>query len=150
LPLLSGALMAVQQAFNSRVAVMSGSTLAATLVNFIVAVGSLYFMAGVLHLLSHKAPHSPPGWSHLWLYSGGFMGAFAIFVGAMTVGTLGVLVFTLAQVVGLLSGAVLIDIIFPTPGSHVGWNTVAAVVITIGAMAMAAAGRSTPPITPGD
>jgi len=139
LPLVAGALSAFQQAFNAKVAVTSASTLAATLVNFVVAVGSLFVAVGVEHLVTGKPLHPlPPIGSDGWLYLGGPLGAIFIFVGALTVSTLGVLLFGLAAICGQLFGAVLIDIAYPTHGAHVGWQTLTAVLLTGAAVGLAA------------
>ncbi len=137
-PMFAGALTAIQQAFNSKVAVASGSSVAATFINFVVATSALYIAVAADHLITSQSLATPPGFSHAWLYLGGPLGASFIAIAALIVGRLGVLVFGLATILGQLVGAVILDAFFPTPGTHLGWATFVSVGVTAFAVVLAA------------
>jgi len=65
----------------------------------------------------------------------------AIVAGAGVVPILGVLMYTLATVLGQLLGALLLDIFAPTPGADVGIRLVTGVVLTAVAVALASVTR---------
>jgi transporter family-2 protein len=137
LPIIAGALTAVQQAFNSRVAVTTGSTWAATFMNFIVAAGALWSAVGIEHVINGKPLATLPPVAEAWLYLGGPLGVTFIAIAALIVGRLGVLIFGLASILGQLVGAVVIDASYPTPGAVVGPQTVIAIGVTACAVALA-------------
>jgi transporter family-2 protein len=137
---LAGALVAPQQAANGRVAVRSGSPYSGALVNFIggTVVLSLAMLIALGPLgLSINDPWGAPWWA----YVGGFLGLSVIAGAAWVVPVLGVLVFSLLSVMGQLTGALLLDLVVPTPGTTVGWHLFAGVGLTFVAVLIASRGR---------
>ena len=136
---VAGAAAAFQQAFNGQVAREARSAPVSSLVNFIVGFVALLVVFAVGHLiLAHHLPALPsPFSSSWWLYLGGPMG-FAYTLGlALTVRTLGVLVFGLCAIAGQLGGALLLDVVSPAAGGEVTWQLVTAVVLTLAAVLLA-------------
>jgi transporter family-2 protein len=110
LPFLAGAGIAWQQATNGRLRTAVGSPLVATLVNFVggtIALG----IAATIHLLTSNTGVRLP--SAPWLYVGGAIGVFYIFLSAALVRHTGVLLLGLGSVVGLLATSVLLDALWP-------------------------------------
>lgn len=114
LPLLTGVGIAWQQATNGRLRQRVGTPLTATLVNFIggtllLAVGAIVSVtvAGV----PARLPADP------WLYLGGAVGVVYIFLSAAIVASTGVLLLGLGVVVGQLTTSVVLDAVWPAPGS---------------------------------
>jgi transporter family-2 protein len=137
-PLLAGALIAVQQAFNAKVAVTTGAPLTATFLNFVVGFGALVAVLGIEHLISGKPLATPPtAAGELWIYLGGPIGALFIAGASVAVAPLGVLVFGLFSIIGQLLGALTLDLFVPTAGAHVGWQTFVAIGVTASAVALA-------------
>ncbi|MFD4638281.1 DMT family transporter [Lentzea sp. NPDC058436] len=137
LPLVAGAALAWQTAVNGRVGAAAGSVMAATLLNFVVAVLTLavVFLVEVAArgLPAGTFPHEP------WLYSAGLIGISLIVVAAAVVSHTGVLLFGLASVSGQLLGAAGVDL-------AVGFRTAVATWIALGltfvAVVIAARARS--------
>jgi transporter family-2 protein len=139
LPLLAGAAIAWQTAVNGRVGAVAGSPIAATLVNFVVAVLTLalaFLIDVALHGLPVGALPSEP-----WLYSAGVLGIGLIVVAAAVVPHTGVLVYGLAGVSGQLLGAVGVHTVV---GAGSGPATWLALGLTFGAVAMVARARRQP------
>ncbi|OKK01443.1 DMT family transporter [Amycolatopsis sp. CB00013] len=133
LPVLAGAAVAVQSALNGRLGVIAGSPWPATLVNFAVAATSL---AGVLTVRAVSGWSSPVRLpAEPLLYLAGVIGVGVIAVATIAVRHLGVLVFGLASVAGQLLGAVVLDAF--TPGREPSVATIAGIVITFLALALA-------------
>ncbi|RZS53476.1 transporter family-2 protein [Microcella putealis] len=136
LPLLAGLGIGIQQAMNGRVRQVSGSPLAATLVNFTVGTAGLVVVTAV-HLAVSGLPAAPP--SELYLYAGGIVGVVFIAVQAATVGRIGVLLLGMCLVLGQLLGAVVFDSV-ATLGPALAPQTVAAVVLTALGIVVASSG----------
>jgi transporter family-2 protein len=137
---LAGALVAPQQAANGRVAVRAGSPYSGALVNFIggTVLLSLAMLIALGPLgLSINDPWGAPWWA----YVGGFLGLSVIAGAAWVVPVLGVLVFSLLSVMGQLTGALILDLVVPTPGTTVGWHLFAGVGLTFLAVLIASRGR---------
>ena len=64
-----------------------------------------------------------------------------ILTAAVVVRPLGVLLLSLLTTSGQLTGALVADVVAPTPGTLVTWQLVAGVALTIGAVALAAVRR---------
>lgn len=104
-----GSLVAVQQAFNGRIKVISGSTLAATFVNF--TVGTTFLSLFSLALVSiGYAWTAVPGIHELWMFTGGILGVFVIGMSSFVVQGLGVLTMTIIILLGNMVASVVIDI----------------------------------------
>ena len=113
----AGALIALQQAINGRVA-RASSSWTATALNFALGATTLSVAVVVVTLLGEpfafvELPTTP------WLYLGGPIGVAFIAAAAWVVPILGVLRFGLVSIAGQLSGAVLLDLIAPTSGSMI-------------------------------
>ncbi|MFJ5986087.1 DMT family transporter [Lentzea sp. NPDC092896] len=136
LPLVAGAALAWQTAVNGRVGA-AGSVMAATLLNFVVAVLTLtaVFLAevAVRGLPAGVFPREP------WLYSAGLIGISLIVVAAAVVAHTGVLVFGLASVSGQLLGAAGVDLVV---GDRIGVATWIALGLTFAAVVIATRARS--------
>lgn len=142
LAVLSGALMSYQQAINGQVAMRAGDPLVATLLNFVLGLATLLVFLGIEHLLlgrSWQAPPSPLSEPLLW--SGGALGVAFILVSSLVVRPLGVLLYSLLSIGGQLTAALLLDLVVPTTGTVVGWQLVVGVLMTFGAVSLAALRR---------
>ena len=139
LAFLAGALIAPQQAVNGRVAVVARSPFSAAFVNFIGGVVLLSVFIGLMLLTSHLSVTDPWG-APRWAYLGGVLGVTVIAAAAWAVPKLGVLVFSLASVFGQLTGALVLDLVAPTPGTTVGWHLFVGVGLTFLAILVASSG----------
>jgi bacterial/archaeal transporter family-2 protein len=123
---VAGAAAAVQQAANGRLRVAADDVRAATLVNFVVGTTALFLLVAATGQLSTQYWPSAP-----WLYLGGPLGVVYILVGAATVRLLGVLRFVLAAVSGQLIASVVIDAVWPEPGTTLRSATVVGAALTV-------------------
>ena len=126
LPLLAGVGAGMQQAMNGRVRQVSGSPLAATLVNFTVGTAALLVVT-VGSLAVNGLPQSPP--TEAYLYAGGAIGVVFIAIQAAAVARVGVLLLGMCLVLGQLMAAVVFDSVAAI-GPALQPQTVAAVVLT--------------------
>ncbi|MSW38568.1 MAG: hypothetical protein F2839_02800, partial [Actinobacteria bacterium] len=114
LTFLAGCFVSIQPALNGQVAVRSGHAMAATVVNFIVGLAAL---GAVLALNTARGSAEivvpPMPWENPLVWLGGPFGVFFVMVAASMARTLGVFVFTLTSVMGQLSGAILMNFVFP-------------------------------------
>ncbi|MFM9135576.1 MAG: DMT family transporter [bacterium] len=113
--LVAGLAIAVQQAINGRVGRAAGNAFTATWVNFSLGcllLGSAFGLAWALTSYDPSPLPSQP-W---WLYLGGVIGVLFIATASWVVQVLGVLLFALLSIAGQLSGALVIDVVFPTAG----------------------------------
>jgi bacterial/archaeal transporter family-2 protein len=140
LAFVAGAVIAPQQAANGRLAVAARSPFSAALVNFAGGALLLSVVLGTAVALGGLVVQDPWG-APAWAYLGGLLGLAAIAGGAWVVPLLGVLVFSLLSVFGQLTGALLLDLVFPTAGASVGWHLVAGIGMTFAAVLVAAGRR---------
>ena len=131
LPVAAGILMSFQQAMNGTAALHYGTPLAATLMNFIA--GAAVLLTAWLIKLVIAGPGNPLP-SEWWYYLGGPMGCVFIGLGALLVRTLGVLLTGLCMIGGQLVGSLLLDLVFPTPGTLVVFATIAGTLLTLAAI----------------
>lgn len=117
LPLIAGVGIAWQQATNGRLRQRVGTPLTATLVNFIAGT-ALLVTAALLSVATGGAPAGLP--AEPWLYVGGAMGVFYIFLSAAIVVHTGVLLLGLGAVAGQLLTALVIDVAWPAAAGP-GW-----------------------------
>ncbi len=141
LAILAGCGIAVQQAFNGRVALTAGSPVPASLLNFVFGTIGLV-LALVVTLVAQGTALQPLAGAPWWAYVGGVVGVVFITLAAWAVPIVGVLMFALLSIAGQLVAALLLDLVAPTPGASVGWNLVAGVVLAFLAVAVAVRGRS--------
>jgi transporter family-2 protein len=125
--LFAGTAVSAQQAFNGRVSQASGSPIAAAWVNFSVGgimLWTLSLIRGVDLSLAPSPVEQP------WLWTGGLLGSVFVVVAAAIVRTLGVLLLTLTTIAGQLFGAVIIDVVVPTPGRPITGFSLVGVALT--------------------
>jgi transporter family-2 protein len=140
LVLVAGAAVAVQPALNGQVALRIGDPLAATAVNFAVGLSALVVALGIEHVVGHYWSAPPAPWEQPLLWLGGPVGVLFIASATIVVKPLGVLLFGLLNIAGQLTGSLVSDLVFPTPGTVVGWQLLAGVALT-GASVLLAATR---------
>ena len=140
LAVVAGGVSAFQSALNGRVAQKAGHGLAAGWMNF--AVG-MVIGAPIALIFSWASGHhlTPVPLDRPWLLLGGALGMLYVATVAWATRPLGVLLAAVLSVVGLLVGALVIDLIAPTAGTHFGWHLVLGVAVALCAAALAAAGR---------
>jgi transporter family-2 protein len=130
LPLIAGLAVGWQQAVNGRVRRVAGSSLSATVLNFFFGTVALLivFVVSVPFL---AVPSVWPGaW---WLYSGGVLGAAFIAIQSFTVNRIGVLALGVSLIAGQITGAVLLDWLFPVASSLITvWTIVGALLALAG------------------
>ena len=137
--LVVGMLMGFQTAANGVQTQVYGTPVTATLMNFTVG------LAVLLVIFAVRLPFSGPlgGFPHQWwYYTGGLLGCLYIGAAAFLVKHLGVLVTGLCTIGGQLVGSLLLDAFFPSPGTHIGFATVAGTVLTLLAVALASVSGS--------
>jgi transporter family-2 protein len=138
LPLLGGLGLGWQLAVNGLVRVESGHVVVPTLVNFSVGTAALLVAAGA-DVAVRSWPRALPGdW---WLYVGGPLGIVAVLTAVSAVRFTGVLLLGLASVAGQLIGAVLLDLVVPTPGGGLTAAGVTGTALTMVAVGVATIGR---------
>ena len=138
LAVVAGGMTGVQPALNGQVAAKTGEPLVATVVNFVGGTAGLLVALGIEHLAGHAWTAPPAPWREPVLWLGGSIGVAFILAAVIVVRPLGVLLLSLLTTAGQLTGALLSDLLFPTPGTHVSWQLVTGVVLTGVAVAFAA------------
>ncbi|THJ67785.1 DMT family transporter [Arthrobacter echini] len=131
LPVAAGILLSFQQAMNGTAALHYGTPLAATLMNFIAGTAVLLPAWLIRIAVVGVGDPLPTQW---WYYLGGPMGCIFIGLGALLVRSLGVLLTALCMIGGQLIGSLVLDLVFPAPGSVVAFATVAGTLLTLGAV----------------
>lgn len=139
---LVGAGTSVQQAFNGRIARVTGQPTPSTLINFMVGTTVLAMLFGGTWAATGAWPVALGG-APWWAYLGGALGVVFIAIAAWVVPITGVLVFAVLSVAGQLSSALLLDVIAPTSGTILGWQLVLGVALAFIAVGIAARGRPT-------
>ncbi len=134
---VAGGLTALQQATNGRVARATGNAWTATGLNFALGAFALSLVVILVAALGDPFPFDELP-SSAWLYLGGPIGVVFIAVAAWVVPILGVLRFGLVSISGQLTGAVVLDLIAPTPGSIISANLVAGLVLAFLAVVVSA------------
>ncbi len=144
-PLVAGAAAGYQQAANGQLRHVAQSTLAATLVNFVVGTVAL-LLATAVHVVAGGWVAAFP--TELWLYSGGLIGILLIAGSIVVVRAIGVLLLSLGLIAGQLLGALLLDVFFPMAIGGLPVTTVIGTLVTLGAVSLAAvsAQRSDAPV----
>ena len=140
----AGALVSTQPALNGQIANHTGQPAAATLVNFLVGFISLTVVYLVKQQISPQGFNMPPMPLEnpiIWL--GGPFGVLFVLTAAFMAKTLGVFLFTLTSVVGQLSGAILMDVLFPTASTNITWQLLLGISMTGAAVILASAKKKT-------
>jgi transporter family-2 protein len=135
-----GAGTALQQASNGRLWSGSDSATVTALASFLVGTLLLVVVAAAAGEIGGR--RWPRSW---WLYTGGLQGAVFIAVTAVAVHRIGVLVVSLATVAGQLAAAVVLDVVWPSPGTELRAQSVVGAVATLAAVVVVALARHPPP-----
>jgi len=116
LALFAGTWVGFQRALNGKINSFSKRAFATAQLNFITGTS---FLFSLLLLRSIFTDHSISNFTTApwWMFIGGSIGVLYIALSSHVVQHLGVLEFTLFSVGGMLIGSLLIDLIFPTPGT---------------------------------
>ena len=140
----AGALVATQPALNGQIANQTGQPAAATLVNFIVGFVTLVIVYVIKQQVSPQGFSVPPmPWENPIIWLGGPFGVLFVLTAAFMAKTLGVFLFTLTSVVGQLSGAILMDVLFPTATTNITWQLLLGISITGAAVVLASGKKKT-------
>ena len=124
----SGLLVSVQRALNAHITDYSEHSYATTWLNFATGVALLLVVNLVVQQPLGQIPTGPSAW---WMYTGGTIGVVFIAISSVAVQKLGVLMFTVLSVGGQLVGALIIDILYPTPGVQLSMNMYAGVALSL-------------------
>ena len=124
----AGLLIAFQQAINGRVGAVAHQPISAAFINFTLGFVVLGAALGIAWGLSDFDPGPLPA-GPWWIYTGGAVGVAFIATAAWVVQRLGVLLFVLLSVTGQLLGALILDIVAPTPGATVELTLIIGVVV---------------------
>jgi len=140
----AGALVSTQPALNGQIANHTGQPAAATLVNFIVGFITLVIVYLLKQQISPQEFTVPPmPWENPVIWLGGPFGVMFVLTAAFMAKTLGVFLFTLTSVVGQLSGAILMDVLFPTAVTNITWQLLLGISITGAAVVLASGKKKT-------
>ncbi|WP_267900147.1 DMT family transporter [Kocuria soli] len=128
LQVLAGVGVAVQTAMNGRTAQAADTPITSTLVNFAGGAVGLTVTAVIYRAAADLPPwHFPPEW---WLYTGGIVGLVFVAAGAVLARVIGVLRTSLSLTAGMLSGALVLDLLAPTAGNLIEPVTVMGTLLT--------------------
>ena len=140
----AGALVSTQPALNGQIANYTGQPAAATMVNFIVGFITLVVVYAVAHQVNPQSFNVPPmPWENPVIWLGGPFGVLFVLTASFMAKTLGVFLFTLTSVVGQLSGAILMDVLFPTASTNITWQLLLGISITGAAVVLASGKKKT-------
>jgi transporter family-2 protein len=140
----AGALVSTQPALNGQIANHTGQPAAATMVNFIVGFITLVVVYAVAHQVNPQSFNVPPmPWENPVIWLGGPFGVLFVLTASFMAKTLGVFLFTLTSVVGQLSGAILMDVLFPTASTNITWQLLLGISITGAAVVLASGKKKT-------
>ena len=129
LALFAGSWVGVQRALNGRINSFSKKSFATSLLNFITGTSFLLFLLAIRSIFTDHSilNFKTAPW---WMFLGGSIGVIYIALSAHIVQHLGVLEFTLFSVGGMLIGSLLIDFVFPTPGTQISPYLIAGIALT--------------------
>lgn len=140
----AGALVSTQPALNGQIANHTGQPAAATMVNFIVGLITLVVVYAIAQQVNPQSFNVPPmPWENPVIWLGGPFGVLFVLTAAFMAKTLGVFLFTLTSVVGQLSGAILMDVLFPTATTDITWQLLLGISITGAAVVLASGKKKT-------
>ena len=129
--LAAGAATAAQYGLNGTIAKVTESAMVTSALNFGMGFTLLSALLVINTVILGNPLSVPPSMVETpWLWLGGPLGMLFIASAALFVRYLGVLVFTLASVAGQLGGALLLDLVFPTPGTVLSVFVVVGLVVT--------------------
>jgi transporter family-2 protein len=129
--LAAGAATAAQYGLNGTIAKVTESAMVTSALNFGMGFTLLSALLVINTVILDNPLATPPSLVDTpWLWLGGPLGMLFIASAALFVRYLGVLVFTLASVAGQLGGALLLDLVFPTPGTVLSIFVLVGLVVT--------------------
>jgi len=135
---VAGLASSFQQAVNAQISVATRDPLVATFVNFVGGLIALLVALLLEHVVWHHAWTMPPApWEQPILWMGGPVGLLFIITAAYFVAPLGVLLFSLLNIAGQLVGALILDLVIPTPGTLVDVRLVVGMMLTLVAVLVA-------------
>jgi transporter family-2 protein len=114
--LLAGSWVGIQRALNGRINSHSNKSFSTSWLNFITGTSFLLLLLLLRSIFTDQSilNFQTAPW---WMFLGGSIGVIYIALSSHIVQHLGVLEFTLFSVGGMLIGSLLIDLLFPTPGT---------------------------------
>ena len=129
LAVLAGSAVGIQRALNGQINSFSKKSFATSQLNFITGTA---FLLLLLVLRSAFTDHSIMNFTTgpWWVFLGGSIGVIYIAFTALAVQHLGVLVFTLFSVGGMLIGSLLLDLLLPTQGTQISPYLIAGIFLT--------------------
>jgi transporter family-2 protein len=129
LAVFAGTWVGLQRALNGQINSYSKRSFATSQLNFITGTS---FLLILLLIRSVFTDHSIMNFKTApwWMFLGGSIGVIYIALSAHIVQHLGVLEFTLFSVGGMLIGSLLIDFVFPTPGTQISPYLIAGIALT--------------------
>ena len=140
----AGALVSTQPALNGQIANHTGQPAAATMVNFIVGLITLVVVYAIAQQVNPQSFNVPPmPWENPVIWLGGPFGVLFVLTASFMAKALGVFLFTLTSVVGQLSGAILMDVLFPTASTNITWQLLLGISITGAAVVLASGKKKT-------
>ncbi|WP_147102794.1 DMT family transporter [Nesterenkonia populi] len=134
LPFTGGFVQSAQQAINGRQTAAYGTLLPATLFNFVTGAVLMALIYGGKVLIAGTGDALPAVW---WNYLGGALGLVFVGLGAYLITQVGVLVTAMGMIAGQLVGSLVLDIVFPAPGSVIAFATVSGTFLTLVAVIVA-------------
>jgi transporter family-2 protein len=129
LAIFAGSWVGVQRALNGRINSYSNKSFATSLLNFITGTSFLLFLLAIRSIFTDHSilNFKTAPW---WMFLGGSIGVIYIALSSHVVQHLGVLEFTLFSVGGMLVGSLLIDFVFPTPGTQISPYLIVGIALT--------------------
>lgn len=118
--LFAGVATSIQYALNGRIGSAVSSALVTSSLNFAMGFSLLTVMMLIRWVSTSEVPGGVPSLitsPELWL--GGPLGLLFIGSATLFVRHLGVLIFSVVSVLGQLAGALVLDVIYPTSGTHI-------------------------------
>lgn len=140
LAFIAGAAIAIQQAINGRIGVISRNSFSAAWFNFAFGTTALVVTAVVVIMGTDTSVQSTAG-APWWAYTGGALGVIFIATSVWVVPRIGVLLFALISISGQLTGAVILDFIAPTDGTELGAQLFIGIGLTFVAIALSTVPR---------
>lgn len=134
LPFTGGFVQSAQQAINGRQTAAYGTLLPATLFNFVTGALLMGLIYGAKVLIAGTGGPLPAVW---WHYAGGALGLVFVGLGAYLITQVGVLVTAMGMIAGQLVGSLVLDLVFPAPGSVIAFATVSGTFLTLVAVLVA-------------
>jgi transporter family-2 protein len=129
LAVIAGTWVGVQRALNAQINIYSTQAFATSLLNFITGTTFLCTLVAARYIFSGQ-PLSKLVSAPWWVYLGGSIGVIYIAFSATAVQHMGVLVFTLFSVGGMLFGSLLIDLVAPTSGTDISPYLIVGILLT--------------------